>query len=121
MPAAFRSRLLAQGFELGMPTIDRQFASADGTERYLIRFGDGQTVETVWMPEGDGGESGDGSEQGDPSTSTPEGDGAAEANSEVCRRAKPGDDLPFQPGRMRGELRLLHDGAAGAATQSYGG
>jgi 23S rRNA (adenine2503-C2)-methyltransferase len=34
----------------------------DGTERYLIRFGDGQTVETVWMPEGDGGEQGDGSE-----------------------------------------------------------
>jgi 23S rRNA (adenine2503-C2)-methyltransferase len=62
LPAAFRSSLLAQGFELGMPTIDWQFASADGTERYLIRFGDGQTVETVWMPEGDGGEEGDGSE-----------------------------------------------------------
>ena len=65
MPVAFRSSLLAQGFELGMPTIDRQFASADGTERYLIRFGDGQTVETVWMPEGDGGEQGDGSGQGE--------------------------------------------------------
>jgi 23S rRNA (adenine2503-C2)-methyltransferase len=33
--------------------------------RYLIGFGDGQTVETVWMPEGDGGEAGDGSEAGD--------------------------------------------------------
>ena len=33
--------------------------------RYLIRFADGQTVETVWMPEGDGGEQGDGSGQGE--------------------------------------------------------
>ena len=28
-------------------------------------FSDGQSVETVWMPEGDGGETGDGSEAGD--------------------------------------------------------
>jgi 23S rRNA (adenine2503-C2)-methyltransferase len=30
----------------------------DGTERYLIAGQDGQTVETVWMPEGDDGEEG---------------------------------------------------------------
>jgi 23S rRNA (adenine2503-C2)-methyltransferase len=34
--------------------------------RYLIGFADGQSVETVWMPEGDGGETGDGSEAGEP-------------------------------------------------------
>ena len=33
--------------------------------RYLVACADGQTVETVWMPEGDGGEAGDGSEAGD--------------------------------------------------------
>jgi 23S rRNA (adenine2503-C2)-methyltransferase len=33
--------------------------------RYLIACPDGQTVETVWMPEGDGGETGDGSEAGE--------------------------------------------------------
>ena len=33
--------------------------------RYLVELADGETVETVWMPEGDGGESGDGSEAGD--------------------------------------------------------
>jgi 23S rRNA (adenine2503-C2)-methyltransferase len=33
--------------------------------RYLIALADGQTVETVWMPEGDGGEAGDGSEAGE--------------------------------------------------------
>jgi 23S rRNA (adenine2503-C2)-methyltransferase len=35
--------------------------SVDGTERYLMRMADGETVETVWMPNGDGGERGDGS------------------------------------------------------------
>jgi len=33
--------------------------------RYLMGFADGQSVEAVWMPEGDGGETGDGSEAGD--------------------------------------------------------
>jgi 23S rRNA (adenine2503-C2)-methyltransferase len=39
--------------------------SQDGTVRYLVALADGQTVETVWMPEGDGGEAGDGSEAGE--------------------------------------------------------
>jgi 23S rRNA (adenine2503-C2)-methyltransferase len=39
-----------------VPAILQTFRSADGTERYLIGAGDGQTVETVWMPEGDGAE-----------------------------------------------------------------
>jgi 23S rRNA (adenine2503-C2)-methyltransferase len=33
--------------------------------RYLMELADGETVETVWMPEGDGGETGDGSEAAD--------------------------------------------------------
>jgi 23S rRNA (adenine2503-C2)-methyltransferase len=41
--------------------IEQRFVSQDGTVRYLIGFADGQSVETVWMPEGDGGEAGDGS------------------------------------------------------------
>ena len=44
--------------------IEKKFVSVDGTVRYLIGFADGQSVETVWMPEGDGGEAGDGSEAG---------------------------------------------------------
>src|SRR5581483_5594947 len=35
------------------------------TVRYLMQMGDGETVETVWMPEGDEGESADGSEAGE--------------------------------------------------------
>jgi 23S rRNA (adenine2503-C2)-methyltransferase len=55
-PKALRDRLVAEGWQVGRPEIVQQFLSTDGTERYLVRCGDGQTVETVWMPEGDGAE-----------------------------------------------------------------
>jgi 23S rRNA (adenine2503-C2)-methyltransferase len=59
---ALRLRLANEGWQVGRPQIVQVFQSVDGTERYLIQGQDEQTVETVWMPEGDGGESGDGSE-----------------------------------------------------------
>src|SRR5258707_744439 len=65
LPLEYRARLAEQGWEVGFPTIARKFISSDGTVRYLVELADGETVETVWMPEGDGGESGDGSEAGD--------------------------------------------------------
>jgi 23S rRNA (adenine2503-C2)-methyltransferase len=65
LPQQFRQKLAESGVVVGMPKIERQFVSHDGTVRYLIKFADGQSVETVWMPEGDGGEAGDGSEVGD--------------------------------------------------------
>lgn len=65
LPKSLRQRLASEGFEVGRPEIAKVFQSADGTERYLIEFpGSGpknQTVEAVWMPEGDDGEAGDGS------------------------------------------------------------
>jgi len=64
LPQDFRQSLASQGYEVGSPTIENQFSSTDGTIRYLIKFADNQSVETVWMPEGDGGEMGDGSEAG---------------------------------------------------------
>jgi 23S rRNA (adenine2503-C2)-methyltransferase len=60
----FRRSLGQKGLSLGVPTIEKKFVSGDGTIRYLIGFADGQSVETVWMPEGDDGEAGDGSEAG---------------------------------------------------------
>jgi 23S rRNA (adenine2503-C2)-methyltransferase len=60
----FRRSLEQEGLSLGVPTIEKKFVSGDGTIRYLIGFADGQSVETVWMPEGDDGEAGDGSEAG---------------------------------------------------------
>jgi 23S rRNA (adenine2503-C2)-methyltransferase len=65
LPKAFRASLEERGFSMGMPAIEKKFTSSDGTVRYLISFADGQSVETVWMPEGDDGEAGDGSEAGD--------------------------------------------------------
>jgi 23S rRNA (adenine2503-C2)-methyltransferase len=65
LPLTFRQQLVDAHFSIGQPTIDKQFTSSDGTVRYLFAFADGQSVETVWMPEGDGGEAGDGSDTGD--------------------------------------------------------
>ena len=65
LPKQFRSALKAEGLEIRQPIVDKKFSSSDGTIRYLIAMPDGETVETVWMPEGDGGENGDGSEAGD--------------------------------------------------------
>ncbi len=65
---ALRQKLDHEGWQVGRPRIVQVFTSVDGTERYLVQGQglDGLTVETVWMPEGDGGEAGDGSESGDP-------------------------------------------------------
>jgi 23S rRNA (adenine2503-C2)-methyltransferase len=62
---AFRRTLADEGYAVGHPRIEKKFQSSDGTVRYLLAFADGQSVETVWMPEGDGGEAGDGSQSGD--------------------------------------------------------
>jgi 23S rRNA (adenine2503-C2)-methyltransferase len=59
---ALRDTLAAEGYTIGLPEIVQTARSVDGTERYLIRMDDGETVETVWMPDGDGGERGDGSQ-----------------------------------------------------------
>jgi len=65
LPQEFRERLEQSGVMVGAARIEKKFVSVDGTVRYLIGFADGQSVETVWMPEGDGGEAGDGSEAGE--------------------------------------------------------
>jgi len=78
---------LAEEFVVGLPKIAQTFTSVDGTERYLIELADGQTVETVWMPDGDGGERGDGSE----AASEEEEEEAAKAGPS----AAPQDDKDF--------------------------
>ena len=65
LPQSLRVSLVEKGVAIGLPRIEQRFVSVDGTVRYLIGFADGQSVETVWMPEGDGGEAGDGSEAGE--------------------------------------------------------
>ena len=73
LPKPLRQRLADEGWEVGGPKIVQIFQSADGTERYLVEgrsrndlAGAAETVETVWMPEGDDSESGDGSDADNP-------------------------------------------------------
>jgi 23S rRNA (adenine2503-C2)-methyltransferase len=83
LPQVFRERLAASGVSVGAARIEKKFESVDGTVRYLIGFGDGQSVETVWMPEGDGGEAGDGSEAGDEAESSDSSPSGAEAQFQM--------------------------------------
>jgi 23S rRNA (adenine2503-C2)-methyltransferase len=62
LPKPFRLWLSQERFTPGLPAIERQFRSSDGTIRYLMKLDDRETIETVWMPEGDDGEEGDGSD-----------------------------------------------------------
>ncbi len=55
---ALRQQLQAE-YKLGLPRVEKKFVSVDGTVRYLMALGDAELVESVWMPEGDGGEAGD--------------------------------------------------------------
>jgi 23S rRNA (adenine2503-C2)-methyltransferase len=60
LPGDLRNAMAGEGWMIAGPRIVETFRSVDGTERYLVAGEDGQTVETVWMPGGDGGEQGDG-------------------------------------------------------------
>ncbi|MGA8507058.1 MAG: 23S rRNA (adenine(2503)-C(2))-methyltransferase RlmN [Candidatus Sulfotelmatobacter sp.] len=82
LPVEFREWLEQSGVTVGAARIENKFVSQDGTVRYLIAFADGQSVETVWMPQGDGGEAGDGSEAG----------AEAETCGEVIAGAKAGSE-----------------------------
>jgi 23S rRNA (adenine2503-C2)-methyltransferase len=156
LPAQFRSSLLAQGFEIGTPTIERQFTSVDGTVRYLIGFGDGQSdaspvpqgraaagpggggadhvsvdtgrgrqassssggggiadrvsVETVWMPEGDGGEQGDGSEAAEARTRATiciSSQAGCAVNCSFCMTALLGLQRNLTAGEIAGQVLLV--------------
>jgi 23S rRNA (adenine2503-C2)-methyltransferase len=49
-PQSIKHQLLT-GFIVGFPSIEKRYASADGTKRYLLRLADNRTVESVLMPE----------------------------------------------------------------------
>src|ERR1700757_2343812 len=50
----FREQL-AESYALCRPAVTRALASSDGTRKWLLRFADGQEVETVHIPEEDRG------------------------------------------------------------------
>ncbi len=91
LSAGLRERLAAT-HHVGLPELWSTARSVDGTERYLVRLADAETVETVWMPEGDGGERGDGTdagleEEGNGASAAQvagRGDGTAFRRSTIC-------------------------------------
>ncbi len=120
LPKSLRERLEAAGWEVGRPGIAQVFQSADGTERFLVQGsgGAGETVESVWMPEGDGGEAGDGS--GSDRDGEHEGIGLAAArsraticvssqvgcavNCQFCLTAKLGFQRNLSAGEIAGQV-----------------
>jgi 23S rRNA (adenine2503-C2)-methyltransferase len=89
LPKALRGKLAANGWEVGRPRITQVFQSVDGTERFLVECGGSdaaraETVETVWMPEGDDGEAGDGSDLGRRSRAGTDGAGTRWCRATIC-------------------------------------
>ncbi len=119
LPQSLRDELLAQGVEVGLPTLEKKFVSVDGTVRYLIAFRDGQSVETVWMPEGDGGEAGDGTDAGDEEEGTRRFDRATicvssqvgcAVNCQFCMTALLGVRRSLTAGEILGQIvAVLND------------
>jgi 23S rRNA (adenine2503-C2)-methyltransferase len=114
LPGDLKRAFADRGVEVGFPKVVNKFASTDGTVRYLIGFDDGASVETVWMPEGDGGETGDGSEAGD--ESQPSGHAWSRAticvssqvgcavDCQFCLTAALGVKRNLQPGEIVGQI-----------------
>jgi 23S rRNA (adenine2503-C2)-methyltransferase len=116
LSAALRGELTTAGWSIGLPEMVQTAVSVDGTERYLMKTADGETVETVWMPDGDGGERGDGSEAAEEEAGeveTPEEAVAGETNAGVSplRPSASGRDdgllagkqIPFGDDRQKGD------------------
>jgi 23S rRNA (adenine2503-C2)-methyltransferase len=128
LPKALRGRLETEGWHVGRPRIAQVFQSVDGTERYLVEgwvqgsvqgpsAGQGsQTVETVWMPEGDDGEAGDGSDFGEKQAGTDKSESWGRAticvssqvgcavNCQFCLTAKLGLQRNLTAGEIAGQV-----------------
>jgi 23S rRNA (adenine2503-C2)-methyltransferase len=105
LPKELRDRLAQAEYHVGLPSIVETYRSVDGTERYLIATGDNQTVETVWMPEGDNGEWGDGSEAGyHDSTICVSSQIGCAVNCQFCLTAKLGIIRNLTAGEIAGQV-----------------
>src|SRR3984957_8385172 len=120
LPAALRQTLQAAGYIVGLPELIQTAHSVDGTERYLVRMADGETVETVWMPGGDGGERGDGTQAAEEEEHPTHDDddykraticissqvGCA-VNCQFCLTAKLGIRRNLTPGEIAGQVAAV--------------
>lgn len=106
---ALRQRLASAGWCVGRPRILQAFLSQDGTERYLVEGVNGpETVETVWMPDGDGGETGDGTDEEsrgwNRATICVSSQVGCAVNCQFCLTARLGLQRNLTPGEIAGQV-----------------
>lgn len=113
-----RRRLVSQGWQINRPEIAKAFQSIDGTERYLVHCPGPklETVETVWMPEGDDGEAGDTSDEepSDPkswrrATICVSSQVGCAVNCQFCLTAKLGLQRNLTAGEIAGQVVAVLD------------
>jgi len=121
LPKALRQRLANEGWTVGRPRIAQVFQSADGTERYLIECGGGaslpsvaaaaETVETVWMPEGDEGEidDGDSAAEWKRATICVSSQIGCAVNCQFCLTARLGLQRNLTAGEIAGQVLAVFD------------
>jgi 23S rRNA (adenine2503-C2)-methyltransferase len=110
LPRSLRQELAEAGWSIGRPRIVETFRSIDGTERYLIAGQDGQTVETVWMPGGDGSEQGDVREAGHlRGTICVSSQVGCAVNCQFCLTAKLGLQRNLSAGEIAGQVIEVFD------------
>jgi 23S rRNA (adenine2503-C2)-methyltransferase len=103
LPRGLRQELAQAGWVMERPRIVETFRSVDGTERYLVAGQDGQTVETVWMPGGDGAEQGDGDGPQRATICVSSQVGCA-VNCQFCLTAKLGLQRNLSAGEIAGQV-----------------
>jgi 23S rRNA (adenine2503-C2)-methyltransferase len=109
LPQLLRQRLVEAGWQVIRPRIAQVFRSTDGTERYLIECPGpkAQTVETVWMPEGDGGDSGEeAGEESNPTRATicVSSQIGCAVNCQFCLTARLGLERSLTAGEIAGQV-----------------
>jgi 23S rRNA (adenine2503-C2)-methyltransferase len=105
LPKGLRQEMAEAGWTIDRPRIIETFRSVDGTERYLIAGHDGQTVETVWMPGGDGAEQGDTRETGNlRATICVSSQVGCAVNCQFCLTAKLGLQRNLSAGEIAGQV-----------------
>jgi 23S rRNA (adenine2503-C2)-methyltransferase len=105
LPRSLRQELAETGWTIDRPRIVETFRSIDGTERYLIAGQDRQTVETVWMPGGDGAEQGDARETDNlRATICVSSQVGCAVNCQFCLTAKLGLQRNLSAGEIAGQV-----------------
>jgi 23S rRNA (adenine2503-C2)-methyltransferase len=107
LPQALRQEMAEEGWAIERPRIVETFRSIDGTERYLVAGEDSQTVETVWMPGGDGGEAeGESAQRATICVSSQVG---CAVNCQFCLTAKLGLQRNLSAGEIAGQVIAVLD------------